>query len=169
MLDTNRKYRISLGGDYLFLSGGQRMEEKFFQLIGRHTMNIISLSSGLEYAFATLPLANAKVYAGAEASCSFLENIEFQRQLYYKVFDTLIVQTPTTKQSATRLGAAIRLGIEGELLDPLYINMSVAYSAVNLFNRDDNRGELLTPQRIGEFQESVVGNMFFSFWLQYRL
>lgn len=169
MLDTNRKYRVTLGGDYLFLSGGQRMEEKFFQLIGRHTMNILSLSGGFEYAFVTLPLANAKIYAGAEANCSFLENIEFQRRLYYKVFDTLIIQTPATKQSATRFGAAVRLGVEGELLDPLYVNMSIAYSAVNLFNRNDNRGELLTPQRIGEIKESIVGNIFFSFWLQYRL
>lgn len=169
MIDTGRIYRLTLGGDYFFVSGGQRIEEEFFSLTARHTLNIMAISGGFEYAFATIPLANARVYAGVEGRFSFLENIRFESRLFYKDFDSLVVRNREAKESAMRFGTTLRLGVEGEIFDPAYVNISVAYNAINMFNRDDNRGELLTPQNFAEQKESVVGNLFFSFWLQYRL
>ncbi len=169
MFDSNRTYRMTFGGDYFFVNGAQRIEQKYFQLIVWHSLNILSLSSGFEYSFATLSLANAKIYAGLEGRASFIENTQFKRYLNYRDFDSSETRLLNVKQPTTRFGATFRLGVEGELLDPLYVNMSISYNAMNLFNRNDNRGELLTPNKLDEVKEHIVGNMFFSFWLQYHL
>lgn len=169
MIDPERTLRVTAGGDLFFVTGSQRIEDKYFSLTAWHTMNIATITGGFEYAFATLPLANGRVYAGVEGRCSFIENISFTSIIYYKGFDSTVIRTYDTKQTATRFGSALRLGVEGEILDPAFINISVAYNVMNLFNRDDNRGELLTPKSPFEKKESVVDNFLFSFWLQYRL
>jgi hypothetical protein len=67
-----------------------------------------------------------------------------------------------------------RVGIEGELYYPLFLNTSVGYGILNLFLRDDQptpagRGELLTPTRISEPQEGMLQQLNFTFMLQVRL
>jgi len=180
IMDPDRRIRITTGLDYIWYTGLQRIEGPGYTFYARHTLEIPTIILGFEYAFLTLPLANAKVYAGVDARYSIVSGGSFRRRVVYKNFDKIDDTTIASKpfygnqaypqfESQSRLGAALKLGIEGELLDPIYVNISGSYGAINLVGRNDIRGELLTPSKeVAETQESVLGNIFFTMMMQYR-
>ncbi|MBS1538605.1 MAG: hypothetical protein JST20_12750 [Bacteroidetes bacterium] len=180
IMDADRRFRITTGLDYIWYTGLQRIEGPGYTFYARHTLEIPTVILGFEYAFLTLPLANAKIYAGVDARYSFVTDGSFRRRVVYKNFDKIDDTTIASKpyygnqaypqfETQSRLGASLKLGIEGELLDPVYVNISGSYGAINLVGRNDIRGELLTPSKeVAETQESVLGNIFFTMMLQYR-
>jgi hypothetical protein len=68
-----------------------------------------------------------------------------------------------------------RLGIEGEIYYPVFVNTSVGWGAMNLLGRDTRstanggRGELLTPVSQNEAGEGVLYHLNFTFMVQVRL
>jgi hypothetical protein len=181
IMDSARRLRITTGLDYIWYTGVQRIEGPGYTFYARHTLEMPTAILGFEYAFLNLPLANAKIYAGVDARYSFVTNGSFRRKVVYKNFDKIDDTTIASKpfygnqsypqfETQPRLGASIKLGIEGELLDPVYVNISGAYGAINLLGRNDIRGELLTPSKEpAEKQENILGNIFFTMMIQYRL
>ena len=172
IMDPERRMRITTGLDYVWFTGLQRIEGSGYTLYARHTLEIPTTVLGFEYAFMNLPLANAKLYGGVDARYSFITNGTFRRKIVYKLIDNIDDVTISTKKSfgtPSRFGAALKLGIEGELLDPVYVNISGAYGAINLIGRNNRRGELFTPTTDDETQESLLGNIMFTMMIQYRL
>lgn len=173
IMDQERRMRITAGLDYIWYTGLQRIEGPGYTFYARHNLDLPTVVLGFEYAFLNLPLANAKMYVGMDARYSILTNGDFRRKIVYKLIDVISDTTINTKESfgavQPRLGAAIKVGIEGELLDPVYVNISGAYGAINLFGRDDKRGEYLTPTNLSEIKENILGNIFFTMMIQYRL
>lgn len=169
IMDSARRFRVTAGLDYIWYTGPQRLEGAGYTFTARHTIDVPTAVLGFEYAFLKLPLANAKIYGGIEARYAFVSDGTFRRKVVYKLVDKIQDETFSTKTDVQRLGAALRLGIEGELLDPVYVNISGAYGAVNLLGREDTRGELLTPTNLAEKQENILGNIFFTMMVQFRL
>lgn len=165
------KWRIPIGLDYIFYRGAQRYSFPNADLLFNHSIDMPTILLGVEY----VPIKFnrvAKLYVGAEGRVAFLQKGTFQviqvpdysltREGSYTIDDN--------KDATTRFGAALRLGVEGQVEDDFLVDISVAYGAINLAKRVYARGELLTPgfPQV-ELQESVVGNVLFSLMVMYKL
>lgn len=105
-----------------------------------------------------------------DAIASILGDDHYKVKVDYLLLDTLdVTYNIINKKSTTRMGGVIKLGIDGELWDPWYVNISIGLGVMNLFGRKDARGELLTPIRLNEYKENYVYNLLFSMLIQYRL
>ncbi len=173
ILDEERKFRVVAGFDYMVLVGQQRIEASGFSFYAKHSVSIPAAVLGFEYAFAELPLAKAKAYAGIDFRNTFVSGM-FHKTIAYTNFIPFKVEEEefSTKESVSRLGMGLRLGVEGELSPPITINMSAGYSSVNLFNADasGSRGQLLTPSVTEDFDrvERVIGNLSFTMMVQFK-
>ncbi len=175
-LGERRRIIIPVGLDFTFMRGLQRLENPGLTGHGAVSLNMTSIVAGCQYRFVDLPLAAAFLYGGVEARGSFIGGANFR----YEVNDyttgkpiPVFGQDTTLKEATFRLGGAVRLGCQGIISDPLRINVSAAYGVMNLIGRDlrteskDRRGELLTPTRINEANESFATFTQLSIWLQY--
>ena len=173
ILDPERTFRVVAGFDYMVLVGQQRIEASGFSFYAKHTVNVPAAVLGFEYAYANLPLAKAKAYAGIDIRNTFVSGT-FHKTIVYTNFKPFKVDEEefTTKESVSRLGMGLRLGVEGELSPPVTINMCAGYSSINLFNPNTSgsRGQLLTPTVSEDFDrvERILGNLSFTMMVQYK-
>jgi hypothetical protein len=151
------------------MNGVQRLPDKFYTIQASHTIHIPTLFTGFEYAFAELPLANAKAYAGFDLRLSMMAPTELEVNLNYEKPDFPDTTRYFGKSSATRLGTGLRVGIEGIVEDRWSVNISAGYTVFNLLGRDNERGELFTPSSITESVESMIGGITTAVIIQYRL
>ncbi|MFP4527420.1 MAG: hypothetical protein ACLFQX_02645 [Candidatus Kapaibacterium sp.] len=170
VLDKEENFRIPLGFDYNFFRAAERIPiSAFYEARLKHRVDVAGINLGLHYAFLKFPLAQAKIYGGIEARATYVFNGEFQKIQNYKLDDLMDEDvTIPTKPDVWRFGGQARLGIEGEIFDPVYINTSVAFGVINLIGRDDQRGELFTILSQYENEESLVSVINFSFLIQYK-
>lgn len=168
-VDKQNELRIPFGLDYFVMSGVQRVPDRFYTIQATHTIQIPTIFTGIEYAFADLPLANAKAYAGFDVRMSMLAPTELEVKLNYEKPDFPDTTRYFGKTGATRLGAGVKLGIEGVVEERWSVNISVGYTAFNLLGRDNLRGELFTPSALTETVESIIGGFTSSVLVQYRL
>ena len=168
-IDKKNTYRIPFGLDYYIMNGVQRLPDKFYTIQASHTIHIPTLFAGFEYAFAELPLANAKAYAGFDLRLSMMAPTELEVNLNYEKPDFPDTTRYFGKSSATRLGTGLRVGIEGIVEDRWSVNISAGYTVFNLLGRDNERGELFTPSSITESVESMIGGITTAVIIQYRL
>jgi hypothetical protein len=132
---------------------------------------------GFEWSFVEFPFAFARAYVGGEVRPLFVQANEITNRSWNNgstpPYDETI--TSSGKEACFRLGAMARLGIEGEIYYPVFINTSVAYGVMNLIGRDDRptaeggRGELLTAKSELEGPETYVHHLNFTFMIQVRL
>lgn len=166
-LDKNRDFVVPLGFEYIYYRALERVPlYTKTTLYIRNSVSVPTGTLGLNWFFMKFPIANVRSYAGIEARGSFLRQDEFYRRIEYPDHDE--IKDSIYKQSAFRMGAALKLGIEGEFLSPWYVTTGLSFDAMNLIGRDNTRGELLTPMNDFETSESVVWNMHFYFMIQYR-
>jgi hypothetical protein len=168
-IDKQNNLRIPFGLDYFIMSGVQRVPDRFYTIVAKHTIQIPTIYTGFEYAFADLPLANAKAYAGIDIRLSMIAPTELEVNLNYVKDDFPDTTRYFGKSGASRIGAGVKLGIEGAVEENWYVNISVGYSAFNLIGRDNLRGELFTPSAVSESVESIIGAITTSVLVQYRL
>lgn len=181
-LDSNKKFSMPIGVDYVRFFGAQRLEvSQFYRIQLFNSLHVITPTIGLDYSMFKLPLANASVYAGVELRGSFFTGGTLIREDYLNFYKTVggftvydrdsLLKTieTSTKPNTFRLGGAVKLGVEGKIQGPVFLNISLSYGSPNLFGRDNERGELFTPSKIFESQESLVTQLFFHFMVQYRL
>ena len=173
-LDKQKRFRIPIGIDYHMFSGAQSVKATSYTITTRHEMDLTTGILGFEWSFVEFPLAYARAFIGGEARVLYVAPNEIHLKVQTRD-STTIDETTNGKPSATRLGAMARLGIEGELYYPVFINTSVAWGVMNLVGRDDRleseggRGELLTPRNVNEGGESIVQHLNFTFMIQVRL
>lgn len=164
-LDSAGDFRIPIGFDYSFFSAAERIPMPSVTATLQHYMSVMSPYTGIHITFARFPFANAKAYGGIEARGTWVHHATFARQIIYSPpFPQDLNESISfrTKAEAFRLGGSIRVGIEGELQHPIYINSSIAYTAINLVGTNDGRGELFTPTKFFETKESLVNCINFS-------
>lgn len=169
-LDDENRFIIPIGFEYVYFNALERIPAATqLTVYLRHSISIPTFYTGFMFQFMKFPLANVKAYGGIEARASFVQEGVFYRRFYYHALDSSFIYESKTKDAATRLGAVIRLGFQGEVIDPWFVNFSVAYGVMNLLGRNDKRGELLTPLTNFETKESMVFNLHFALLVQYRL
>ncbi|MES2764875.1 MAG: hypothetical protein V4642_03335 [Bacteroidota bacterium] len=174
-IDTKRKLRITTGLDYYFLRGVQRIQLAASTYFIKYPVDMPTLVLGTEYAFLEYPPGDARIYAGIEARGAFIIAKQFDFR-WVRLGDNIVLDIGhgEKKPDAFRLGGAVRLGIDGEISDPIYVNFSAGYGIVNLIGRDHARGELFTPDNseaplpYPDDHEGYIHNMLVSFLLQYR-
>jgi hypothetical protein len=171
-IDKANRFRINTGFDYYFLRGVQRNQLTSSSIYYTYGVDMPTFILGTEYGFVEYPPGNARIYAGIEARVvkTIAEPIDLR---LVRLRDNVLVENKRgfVKENAYRIGGAVKLGIDGEILDPFYVNMSVGYGVVNLIGREDARGELFTPNHApvySETRESYIHNVLFSFLIQYR-
>ncbi len=171
-LDKEEDYKIPIGVSHNFLNAAQTRPAASQGILTRynHNIDLIKINAGFQFAFWDLDSSEAKVYIGPEFMYSFITN-----SLYVEKFDNLSPNEPDievarlSKANATRIGGMIRLGVEGHLHQRVYINVGLGLGVLNLFGRDDERGELFTYTNKIEVQESYVTFLDFSLVIQYHL
>jgi hypothetical protein len=177
-LDKQKTFRIPVGVDLFLYRGTQTVNGIGYNFRVDHAANLISTFTGFEWSFVEFPLAFARAYVGAEARFLFVgENTITTRGVtIIRPGEEIITQDKYNgKPSAFRMGAMARLGIEGEIYYPVFLNTSVGYGVMNLVGRDERptwqqgRGELLTARPLNESGEGLLYHMNFSFMIQVRL
>lgn len=176
-LDKQKITRIPFGVDYFLFSGAQSIQSSTFKVNVKNEVNVLSYHGGFEWSFVEFPLAYARAYLGAEARVTSVSanTLTFREQYFNTAPPIDSTRVTSGKPSATRLGGMLRLGIEGELYYPVFINTSVAWGVMNLIGRDTTptweggRGELLTPFSLNEAGESLIYHLNFTFMVQVRI
>lgn len=176
-LDKQKKFRIPLGVDYNSFAGSQSISGPRYSLRVSHSNQLWTTFTGFEWSFIEFPWAFARVYLGAEARLLNVGANTITTSGRTIVDDEIIplFSEYNGKPSTWRLGGLARLGIEGEIYYPVFINTSIGWGAMNLVGRDTRptseggRGELLTPVRLNESGEAVLYHVNFTFMVQVRL
>lgn len=177
-LDAQKKFRIPLGLDMYTFSGVQAVNANTYKLRLRHDVNVFTGIIGFEYSFIEFPLAYARAFVGAEIRPLYVAANRIIRDATQtgETGETIITHEEFSgKPGRFRIGGMVRLGIEGEIYYPVFLNTSIAYGVMNLIGRDtdptqpDFNGELLTPQKTNEFTEQVLSHVNFTFMVQVRL
>lgn len=174
-LDKQKTFRVPFGFDYTSYTGAQSWAATFNTVLLKHTNQAYTMLAGFEYSFLEFPLAYARVYSGVEFRGTMFTNNTLQFVRTYANGIPTTDETVLKKPDAFRLGALARIGIEGEIYYPVFLNTSVGLGAVNFIGRDmkqtseGGRGELLTTDRRNEGPESLVWQVNFTFMIQVRL
>ena len=175
-LDKQKILRIPFGIDLFQYRGAQSIQARNFKILVNHEVNLYSYHGGFEWSFVEFPLAYARAYLGAEARVTTVSpNTITYEESYVSAPERDTIRTLTGKEAATRIGGMLRLGIEGELYYPVFLNTSVSWGVMNLIGRDTTptwdggRGELLTPFPLNEASESLIYHLNFTFMVQVRI
>ncbi len=176
-IDKQKTYRVPFGIDFWGMSGTQTLNARTFTIAVRNEVQIYSGHVGFEWSFVEFPLAYARAYIGGEARFNHIGGNSINVYEEYRSTSPPLIRDTTYigKEAATRIGGMVRIGIEGELYYPLFLNTSLAWGVMNLIGRDSRptweggRGELLTAIPLNEAGESYVQHINFTFMLQVRL
>jgi len=167
--DATSNFTFPVGFGYYYLAAGQKvpspLDENFYFI---NTINILTFSLGCNYSFWEIPMARAKMFTGLEARGTYSSgsNLEVRIQTRSTQVDSSYIIDD--KPPAIRFGAALKIGVVGDLWDQWQLNTGVSYSIMNLLGRDNQRGEFLTPMTFNEKSESLVHTILFYFLIQYK-
>jgi len=170
LFDNNPDLRLTTTFNYMFFSGRERYGyPPNVVIFYKHDVNIASLSAGLEYVWANLDFANAKLYAGFDIQGSSIHDAYFLEHVKFldKYEPDWIFEYD--KGSVYRFGGNVRIGVEGKLRNKVHVNTGFAVGIMNLLGRDDNRGELLTPLKVFESKENILPVFQVFILIQYNI
>jgi hypothetical protein len=174
-LDEDDDLIIPFGIEYYMFRSAERVPiTSYLTFLYKNSIDMQTIYTGFKWKFFKFPVANAKAYIEAKIAANFIGSGDFTvTQRRDNMSDTTLVFP--NKDAATRLGGSIKIGFEGEVLDPIYVDTGVSLGVINFLGRDETlpddggRGELLTPLTNFESKESIVQafNIFLS--IKYRL
>lgn len=173
-IDDDQKFRFPVGIDYQFYSAKEVAADYAYYEKLHHSLNVLSVYFGVHWAFVEFPLADAIGYIGLEARTSYLHRISLVWERIWRNPEIPTEHHAFTlkergKDDTFRFGGLLRIGIEGDLIDRFQINPSFGFSIMNLLNRNNERGELLTSFNLFDVRESFVFNYHVSILIQYKL
>jgi hypothetical protein len=164
-------FKTYLATDFHWYTSGQRAYSSTgTQYSLEHKSNLLGLALGLNYPFAKISLANAKFYTALEFRSTFIMGDEFVATRISSDGPDEVTNTQS-KPDATRLGAVLRLGLEGEIWDRWAVNFNVGMGLINALMKDPDRGELLTI-KVNDFSENTESSLWLlstQFLIQYKL
>ncbi|MBX3043487.1 MAG: hypothetical protein KIT33_05005 [Candidatus Kapabacteria bacterium] len=171
LFDSNPDIRFVTALDYMFFSGKERYGiPPNVNIAYEHSLNIGAFGLGVEYVWANLDFANAKLYTGLDLKAFYVHNIYGVEKIRYldRFKEDDIYEFPV-KDNALRFGGNVKLGVEGKLRDKFFVNAGVNIGIMNLIGRDNERGELLTPLPIFESEENMLSVLQVFILIQYNL
>ncbi len=171
-LDAEEDYRIPIGFSHNLMSSAntEPVSSQGILMRYKHNIDLMKINAGLHFAIWDLDSSEAKIFVGPELMYSFISNSDFNKRLDYLDPNRQDIDYQGfSKENASRFGGLLRLGVEGHLHKRMYINIGIGFGCLNLFGRDDERGELFTYTNRIEIQESYVYFFDFSLILQYHL
>ncbi|MEO5931261.1 MAG: hypothetical protein ABIR47_15110 [Candidatus Kapaibacterium sp.] len=137
------RFRFPVSVDAFFLSGkttyalpplpGQAIRP-LERLLLSHTANIFGLGAGVMYSIIRKP----NVYVSGQAMLNYIPSTDYVVRQYRAIDDSTIGQVvlhPDTS-SHIRGGAFIQAGVQVDFFEPLLLDFSVGYGAVNILGRD---------------------------------
>ncbi len=166
-------WRFGLGIEQTYFEGLQRFRLRVVDIYLSYRQTVTTVAAVLEYVPIRFPLARGYAFLSLEPRWSVVsrgrytyEQVDTRQGRVIERLDTLISKPP---EPVHRFGIVARVGIGGELSDPWYFRANVGFGVLNLFGRRPERGELLTPVKLTETQESYVPIVVVALLLQYRL
>ncbi len=168
-LGKDKVHRIPFGVDYYFLSGRERVPFRVSSLFVRHRSQALAISLGYEYEILDFNRV-AKLYAGVEGRANFFLTGDYEQELVLVDGEVIQKVFRDSKEGVFRSGLALRIGVEGQFEDDVFVDASLAYTGLNLGGRDNERGYLLTPGLVpDEPEENLIGALLFGLIVMYRL
>ncbi len=165
-------WRIGIGTEVTFFEGLQRFRLRQIDIFLRYTQTVTSVALLLEYTPIRFPLARGYAFLGLEPRWNSIsrghyryEQVERPTGRRVELLDTVIVKPP---EPVHRFGIAARVGIGGELIEGWHFRASAGWAFLNALGRRDERGELLTPTRLGETRESPLFVVLTALSIQYH-
>ncbi|MGB9852814.1 MAG: hypothetical protein ACPLPX_08130 [Candidatus Kapaibacteriota bacterium] len=134
----------------------------------KHFIDVPTLTLGFRYDLFKLPFANVKAYTELDAMGNFVGKSNYNIRIDYESYDSTVIRSVSNKNAVFRLGTGIKLGFLGEIVHPWYANLFVSVNYVNLFGKNNKRGELLTPDPRYETVENPVYNFQLAVSLMYK-
>jgi len=169
-LNKTGDFIIPIGIEYIFLWAAESTPlGKLTKQFARNTNTIPTITMGFDYKFFKFPFADVKAYAGLELRASFIQSGELNYKVVYGQIDSTDNRTVHIKPPAIRGGYAFKLGIDGQIIDRVRINVNFGLGLLNYIGRDNKRGELFTPSYLYENYESRVYMFNFDFLIQYQI
>ncbi|MDW7997248.1 MAG: hypothetical protein RMJ46_06175 [Bacteroidota bacterium] len=166
-------WRIGLGVEQTYFEGLQRFRLRVIDIYLSYTQTVTSVAALVEYIPVRFPLARGYAFLSLEPRWVSVargryvyEQVDTRQGRVVERLDTLISKPP---EPVRRLGIVGRIGIGGELAEPWHFRANVGFGVLNLWGRRPERGELLTPVRLGELDEKYAAAVVVSLLLQYRL
>lgn len=157
----NAIIRFPLSLEYYFLDGATTFSLSTFggrkqRLTFTHTANIASGGLGVMVA----PTKNPTVYLLAEAKANYIFPTSLEARIYYSDKNETIQQnTVEPSPGIFRIGGYARLGAQLEFFEPLLMDFSVGYGALNLFGKEtdpaEERNILIIDSEIREPEETI--------------
>lgn len=121
-----------LSGRTTFSLSSGNMERKQ-RLTFTHTANIVSAGAGISIVPFDLPTP----YFSAEMKANHIFPSNLNARIFYSDNDETAQENDVEPAPAyTRFGAYLRLGAQLEFFEPLLLDVSVGYGALNLFGKD---------------------------------
>ncbi len=169
-LGENHEHIAVVNMDYYFLRGRERIPFPSANLLVNHERDIFAAALGYQYEFIDFNRI-ARAYAGVEFRASTLINEDYRFALVSATDrDTLTGGGSKGKGDVWRMGPALRLGVIGQFEDEFYVDVSLAYSGINMFGLEESRGPLFTHEDFtAGAKETVVGTILFSITVMYQL
>lgn len=178
-LDDVGDWRLVGGVNYTFYSAREKFPSDITENRLTHTVNILTPLVGINYTLFRFPSAMSSFYAGLQLRYNYIHGSEFTFTESLRSTGEVIPRKPRDigKENTGRIGGLLKLGIEGEISENYMINVSWGIDVLNALNRDNVRGQLLTPFSQSDFivpvpwelEEELTYNFYFSLMIQYRL
>ncbi|MFH1051322.1 MAG: hypothetical protein V1779_10400 [bacterium] len=174
-LDTNEIFEIPVGVEYNFYSGREKLPlSDSSDIKFKHDVGVATFTLGMFYNFYEIrPFQlRARFYSGIDTRTSFVFQGRYESSINYSI-DKPDVIAYNTKEFAVRFGAALMLGMTGDINEDVSVDFRGGLGILNLLGQDDERGELLTPRKkTGDYEEageSIIYNFHFSMLIQFRI
>ncbi len=166
-------WRLGLGVEQTYFEGLQRFRLRVIDIYLSYRQTVTSVAASLEYVVVRFPLARGYAFVSLEPRWTIVsrgrytyEQVDTHQGRLVERLDTLISKPP---EPVYRFGIVGRLGIGGELAEPWHFRANVGFGVLNVLGRRHERGELLTPVKLSETQESYAPIIAVALLLQYRL
>ncbi len=173
--------RIPFSADAFFLKGKTTFAGSSIgaldpqRIYFRHTANIYSLGTGIRAAFFKSP----NLYVSAEGRFNYITSTELYSRVFYSRTDSTASELTLTPDpnDHIRLGAYVKVGTQVEFFEPLLLDFSVGYGALNLFGKETDPDKLrnllvIEPQvqkRFKATEETTLGYIGVAFSVIWRL
>jgi hypothetical protein len=155
----NEDLHIPVGFDYIWCKAREldNMEASEYngKVISQYKSNIFSLYTGIQYDLIEFPEYRIRMHADLLAYATYFHNNDFSKVV--KDGATVKKEIPLeSKDDTFRAGLGVNLGAEARIYRGLFFNWDLGVSCYNLIGRDDERGQLMTPQKQFENKEDLL-------------
>ncbi len=174
-IDEYGDFQLPIGLEYHFLMGREKAPiNAVSNSYQKHDASILGFTIGVNWVYYKLRLLKsiAEFYVNLDARTSIIFQGLYKETTEYNRINMVEVIDIKTKETTVRVGGNVNLGLSGDLIEPLGIDLKIGLGVLNLIGRDDTRGELLTIKKkyayYEEDKETLVPTYNFNLFLIYK-